>query len=150
MLMFSTPIIGLISHPALYILLLFVVLLIALKNKMTDCLLILLPLLLTIMFIIIGPVFHGHPRYAFPIIYSMPIVYSYTKYRVNSLTNLNESWMILFRFLTKRRDGKKYYFKKRLLHICGELRFFRCDEQNKDADGYFFETSGYTFDSDTY
>ena len=91
MLMFSTPIIGLISHPALYILLLFVVLLIALKNKMTDCLLILLPLLLTIMFIIIGPVFHGHPRYAFPIIYSMPIVYSYTKYRVNSLTNLNES-----------------------------------------------------------
>lgn len=86
MLMYSIPIISLLSHPALYILVLIVVLLIALKNKMVDCMLILLPLLLTVLFIIIGPVFQGHPRYAFPIIYSMPLVFSYTKYRVNELT----------------------------------------------------------------
>ena len=90
MLMFSMPIIGLLSHPALYILVLICVVLIALRNRMGDCLLLLFPLILTILFIVIGPVFHGHPRYAFPIIYCMPLVYAYTIYKVNGLTNTKE------------------------------------------------------------
>lgn len=80
MLMFSLPIIGILSHPAFYMYVLLGITVIAIKNRKQELQLLLVPMLLTVCFIIIGPVFQWHPRYAFPIIYCIPVVVAYYIY----------------------------------------------------------------------
>lgn len=77
MIMYSFPGIGVLSHPALYVLALIVISLLTIKHKKCNCIIALMPIWEVLLFIILGPVFHGHPRYAFPIIYSMPIIAAY-------------------------------------------------------------------------
>jgi hypothetical protein len=35
---------------------------------------------MTIVFVLVGPAIYGHPRYLFPIIYSMPVLLAYFYY----------------------------------------------------------------------
>ena len=79
-LLFSLPVIGLLSHPATYILVLIFLMYYALRDKKLSFLLLTLPLLLSIVIIILAPCIQNHPRYAFPIIYAFPVILSYYIY----------------------------------------------------------------------
>ena len=46
--------------------------------------LVLMPLLLSDAVIVLAPVIKGHPRYAFPVIYSIPIVFAAFLYLRNA------------------------------------------------------------------
>lgn len=74
------PIIGLLNNVAFYIMLMFTITCFILKDKCKKGYLILLPLILSFGFILLGPQIQNQPRYAFPIIYSMPIVTAYYIY----------------------------------------------------------------------
>ncbi len=76
-LLFSLPVIGLFSHPATYVLVLIFLLYYSLKDKNKRFLLLVSPLLLSIVVIILAPCIQNHPRYAFPIIYSFPVILGY-------------------------------------------------------------------------
>lgn len=78
------PIIGLLSNVAFYILLMFTVILFMIKDKCKAGYIIFLPLLLTFFFIILSPQIQNQPRYAFPIIYSMPSVLAFYIHMKNS------------------------------------------------------------------
>ena len=71
------PIIGLLNNVAFYIILLFVITCFFLKGRKKKALWMLLPLWLTFLIIIASPQIQNQPRYAFPIIYSMPIVVAF-------------------------------------------------------------------------
>ena len=71
------PIIGLLNNVAFYIILLFVITCFFLKGRQKKALWMLLPLWLTFLIIIASPQIQNQPRYAFPIIYSMPIVVAF-------------------------------------------------------------------------
>lgn len=71
------PVIGLLNNMAFYIILLFVITFFFLKDKQRKALWILMPLWLTFLIIIASPQIQNQPRYAFPIIYSMPVVVAF-------------------------------------------------------------------------
>ena len=71
------PVIGLLNNVAFYIILLFVITFFFLKEKQRKALWMLMPLWLTFLIIIASPQIQNQPRYAFPIIYSMPIVVAF-------------------------------------------------------------------------
>lgn len=71
------PIIGLLNNVAFYMILMFTVMFFMVKDKCKDGYIIFLPLLLAFIFIILSPQIQNQPRYAFPIIYSMPSVLAY-------------------------------------------------------------------------
>ena len=80
--LFSAPVIGLLSHPAFYVLILFATMLLAIAKKKGNYLLTCVPLFFSVIVIILAPCLFGHPRYAFPIIYSMPVVLAYYIYTI--------------------------------------------------------------------
>ena len=71
------PIIGLLNNVAFYIILLFVITSFFLKDGQKKAVWMLMPLWLTFLIIIASPQIQNQPRYAFPIIYSMPIVVAF-------------------------------------------------------------------------
>ena len=73
----SLPILSVIAHPAVNVLILLVLILLVCSKKMWEMIFPTLPILVSILIIIAAPVFHGHPRYAFPIIYTMLVLLSY-------------------------------------------------------------------------
>lgn len=79
-LLHHTPIIGLFSNPAFYTLVFLFVVLLAIANKTYKLLIPALPIVLSVVVIILAPVIIGHPRYAFPIIYTLPVLLAYYMY----------------------------------------------------------------------
>jgi len=73
--MFTLPVIGLLTYPAPYNLLLIALLIFAVSKKKIKWLLISFPLMLSFLVVLLAP--WTDPRYAFPIIYSMPIAIAY-------------------------------------------------------------------------
>lgn len=71
------PIIGLLNNVAFYMILLFVMTCFFLKDGQKKAVWTLMPLWLTFLIIIASPQIQNQPRYAFPIIYSMPIVVAF-------------------------------------------------------------------------
>lgn len=71
------PVIGLLNNVAFYIIMLWAVTAFALKDKSKRVLMVLLPLWISFFIIIAAPQIQNQPRYAFPIIYSMPVVAAY-------------------------------------------------------------------------
>lgn len=71
------PVIGLLSHQATYNLLLIALFVFAAYQKKWKWLLASIPLILSDIIIVLAPVIQGHPRYAFPIIYAMPLLLAY-------------------------------------------------------------------------
>lgn len=71
------PVISILSNVAFYIILLFVFTFYFLKDKQKKALWVLMPLWLTLLIILASPQIQNQPRYAFPIIYSMPSVVAF-------------------------------------------------------------------------
>lgn len=79
-LLFSFPIVGVLSHPAVYVMVLLVVVALSLKKKYKNLLLVSFPSMIFFIMCILSPVIQGHPRYVFPIIYTTPLLVSYYMY----------------------------------------------------------------------
>lgn len=84
---FSLPIVGALSQPFIYIFVFLVLLILVFINKLYKSLILFLPILLSILVILLAPVIQGHPRYAFPIIYSVPLVLGYYIYLTKNLSS---------------------------------------------------------------
>lgn len=68
------PVVGMFSNVAAYVILLFVLLLFFLIDKRAKEARVFIPLVVSFLFILLSPAILAQPRYAFPIIYSMPSV----------------------------------------------------------------------------
>lgn len=77
---FYLPVLNLLSHPAFYVLLLIWLSVFAFYRKRFLWLLASVPIWLSAVIVVLAPVIQGHPRYAFPIIYSMPVMLAYFLY----------------------------------------------------------------------
>ena len=77
---FRLPVLNLLSHPALYTLLMIWMTVFALMRRKKNFLVVMFPLLLSLLIILLSPVIQGHARYAFPIIYSMPLLIAFYLY----------------------------------------------------------------------
>lgn len=75
--MYSSPVIGMISHTAPYIIAAFFLSLIAAVRKKYAFLLLAVPVLLSIAVAVFAPAVIGNPRYVFPVIYPMPLMAAY-------------------------------------------------------------------------
>ena len=76
-LMFSLPVVGLLSTPAFYVLLLIALCMYALHRKEHSIWLLLWPEILRVLAVVLAPAIFKNPRYLFPVIYSMPLLVSY-------------------------------------------------------------------------
>ena len=72
---FSLPVFGLIASMAFFNLILIYLCYHGIRKKIPQMFLLVMPLLLSDAIIVLAPVIKGHPRYAFPVIYSIPIVF---------------------------------------------------------------------------
>ena len=77
LLMYSSPVIGMISHTAPYTIAAFFLCIMAAVRKKSLFLLPALPVLITAVGLILAPAIIANPRYAFPIIYTMPLLTGY-------------------------------------------------------------------------
>ena len=77
LLMHTLPVIGLLSHTATYTIALLFLIVLALCRKEYKFILPAFPIFLSALVIIIAPVIYGHPRYAFPIVYTVPLLIAY-------------------------------------------------------------------------
>ena len=77
LLMHTLPVIGMLSHTATYTIALLFLIALALCRKEYKFILPAFPIFLSVMVIIIAPVIYGHPRYAFPIVYTVPVLIAY-------------------------------------------------------------------------
>ena len=74
------PIIGRLNNVAFYIMLMFTVLLYLkhdFQKKNHEYLIVFLPCMISFIFILLAPLIQNQPRYAFPIVYSMPLLLAY-------------------------------------------------------------------------
>lgn len=78
---YSSPVVGMMAHPAVPTLLLLAMVVLAFKNRKTRRFLIIAtPLIFSIFIILLAPVIQYASRYAFPIIYSLPVCVAYFSY----------------------------------------------------------------------
>lgn len=87
--LFSLPIIGVASNVSIYIMMLIFMIYFTVVERKWDFILLIIPLILSIIIIIFAPCIYGHPRYAFPILYSFPIALGYYLY-VNNKYKLSD------------------------------------------------------------
>lgn len=78
--LFSLPVIGMFSHVAFYNLILFALIIFSYYHKMNRFLILCVPILLSDIVVVLAPVIQFSPRYAFPIIYSVPVMVAYFLY----------------------------------------------------------------------
>lgn len=71
-LLVSMPVIGLFSNVAFYVMVFFAVMLFMKNHHMKKEMLVLVPLVLALLMVIAAPQIQNQPRYAFPLIYTMP------------------------------------------------------------------------------
>ncbi|MBQ9156203.1 MAG: hypothetical protein IJ137_05435 [Eubacterium sp.] len=76
----SLPVTGILFSLAFCNILLLYLLLLAIKHKLGKFILLSLPALLSDAIIVLAPVIKGHPRYGFPIIYTIPLLISWYIY----------------------------------------------------------------------
>lgn len=80
LLMYSSPVIGMISHTAPYTIAACFLSIMAAVRKKYSFLLPALPVLISIAVAVVAPAIIANPRYAFPIVYSMPLLTGYFAY----------------------------------------------------------------------
>lgn len=76
----SLPVIGMFFHQAPYCILLIFLIVFTIHKKLWRLIIAMLPLVLSAIIVVLAPMIQGDPRYAFPIIYSMPILLAYYIY----------------------------------------------------------------------
>ena len=85
--LYSCPLTGVLCHVATYVIFLLYLCCGALRRKIWSMLVISCPLLMSVLVVIFAPAIHGHPRYAFPVVYSLPVVIAYYMYKTYNNTN---------------------------------------------------------------
>ncbi len=78
------PFLSLLNSNAFYTLIMLCILIYAINKKRNEILVISIPLIMTLLVIIASPVIASHPRYAFPISYSIPLLLSYYLYATDN------------------------------------------------------------------
>lgn len=73
----SLPVIGLFSQQAFYCILMILLIVFAMYKKFWHLIIAVIPLVLSAVIVVLAPVIQGHMRYAFPIIYAMPVIMAY-------------------------------------------------------------------------
>lgn len=73
----TAPIIGMFSNVAFYVILMFVLLHFIRLEKNKRAFFVMLPALISFLFVLLAPQIQGQPRYAFPIIYTMPLMIAF-------------------------------------------------------------------------
>lgn len=68
------PVVGMLNNVAFYVILMFCLLLFMVHDRMEKKIFVMLPLLMSFLFVILAPQIQNQPRYAFPIIYTIPAV----------------------------------------------------------------------------
>lgn len=76
-LLFSSPVTGLLSHCVIYVIVLLVTLILAVSKRKYKYLIAALPALLSVGIVILSPFIINSPRYAFPVVYSVPVLLAY-------------------------------------------------------------------------
>ena len=76
-LLYSLPLTGIFLHHSSYVIILLATIILALQKKVYKYLLASLPILLSVAVIILAPTIRSHPRYAYPIMYTVPILLAY-------------------------------------------------------------------------
>lgn len=76
-LLYRLPIIGLLNNVAFYVMLMLVMASFMIQDKRKKELLVFFPLFLSLLIVILAPQIQNQPRYAFPIIYTMPAVVAF-------------------------------------------------------------------------
>jgi len=71
---FSAPVIGVLSHHSIYCLCLLFAAGLAIVRRQREWLAVSLPLFMSMAAILLAPTIMGHPRYTFPIIYTVPLM----------------------------------------------------------------------------
>lgn len=74
--LFSLPVLSLLSSMAFFNLLLIYLCYSAIRKRIPEMVMPLMPLLLSDAIILMAPVIKGHPRYAFPVIYALPMAFA--------------------------------------------------------------------------
>lgn len=74
---FSFPVIGFLSHVAFYDLILLALCCFTIDRKMWKVLIASAPIWFSVIIVILAPTIQGHPRYAFPIVFSVPYLVAY-------------------------------------------------------------------------
>ena len=75
--LFNLPVISLLSTFAFYNILTVWIIVLMFREKLYKLIYPLIPLLLSVAMVLLGPVAHGHPRYSFPNIFSFPILLAF-------------------------------------------------------------------------
>ena len=78
--LFFCPILGLISHPAAYTVLMILLLIYSLCRGYKHFIIAALPVVINTAGVILAPVIQRHPRYFFPVIYTLPALLGYYLY----------------------------------------------------------------------
>ena len=71
------PVIGMFSNVAFYVILMFVLLHFIRLEKNKRAFFVMLPAVISFLFVLLAPQIQGQPRYAFPIIYTMPLMLAF-------------------------------------------------------------------------
>lgn len=90
-LMYSFPVIGMISHTAPYIIAAFFLSIMAAVRKKFSFLLLAVPVLLSAVVAVFAPAVIGNPRYVFPVIYSMPLLTAFFAYLCRNGRDMEEA-----------------------------------------------------------
>ena len=75
--LYSLPVTGILLHHASYVIILMASIVLAIQKKLFKYLLVSLPGFLSVVVIILAPVIKRHPRYSFPIMYTLPVMLAY-------------------------------------------------------------------------
>lgn len=73
----TAPVIGMFSNVAFYVILMFVLLHFIRLGKNKRAFFVMLPAVISFLFVLLAPQIQGQPRYAFPIIYTMPLMIAF-------------------------------------------------------------------------
>lgn len=73
----TAPVIGMFSNVAFYVILMFVLLHFIRLEKNKRAFFVILPAVISFLFVLLAPQIQGQPRYAFPIIYTMPLMIAF-------------------------------------------------------------------------
>ena len=78
--LYHLPIFSIFCQQAVYILIFLVLLVLGILNRMKAYIYVNIPMIISFLIILAGPAIQGHPRYAFPIIYSVPVLVAFYMY----------------------------------------------------------------------
>lgn len=104
---YSLPVFGLLSSTSVYVFALLFGICISLRKRQYRWLIPVIPLIMCCGIIVLAPAILGHPRYAYPVIYSMPLLLSWLSELLRSSENQTRKENALRSIDTGNSTGKR-------------------------------------------